>query len=43
MTRSLGHSHQLKHVAVWIFEVNASTTVPIVELTVIEAPGSAAI
>jgi hypothetical protein len=40
---SLGHSHQLKDVAVWIFEVNTSATIPIVELTVIEAPGTAAI
>jgi hypothetical protein len=23
---SLGHSHQLKHVAVWIFEVDASAS-----------------
>src|ERR1700730_5175108 len=40
---SLGHSHQLKHVSVWIFEVNASAAVPIIELAVIEAPGSAAV
>jgi hypothetical protein len=40
---SLGHSHQLKHVAVWIFEVNASAAIPIVELAVIEVPGSAAV
>jgi hypothetical protein len=37
---SLGHSHQLKHVSVWIFEVNASAAVPIIELAVIEAPGA---
>jgi hypothetical protein len=37
--KSLGHSHQLKHVSVWIFEVNASAAVPIIELAVIEAPG----
>src|ERR1700730_17771943 len=40
---SLGHCHQLKHVAVWIFEVNASAAIPIIELAVIEAPGSAAV
>jgi hypothetical protein len=41
--KSLGHSHQLKHVTVWIFEVNASAAIPVVELAVVEAPGSAAV
>jgi hypothetical protein len=37
---SLGHSHQLKHVTVWIFEVNASAAIPIIELAVVEtSPG----
>jgi hypothetical protein len=40
---SLGHSHQLKHVAVRILEINASAAIPIVELAIIEAPGSAAV
>ena len=37
--KSLGHSHQLKHVTVRILEINATATVPIVELAVVEAPG----
>jgi hypothetical protein len=37
---SLGHSHQLKHVTVWIFEVNASAAIPIVELAVVELQGA---
>jgi hypothetical protein len=40
---SLGHSHQLKHVTVRILEINATAAVPIIELAVIEAPGSAAV
>jgi hypothetical protein len=39
---SLRHSHQLKHVTVWIVEVNASAAIPIIEFAVVEAPGSAA-
>jgi len=34
---------ELKQVSVWIFEVNASAAVPIVQLAVVEAPGSAAV
>ena len=36
---SLGHSHQLKHVTVWIFEVNATAAIPVVEFALVEAPG----
>jgi hypothetical protein len=39
---SLRHSHQLKHVIVWIFEVNASAAIPIVELAIVQAPRSTA-
>ena len=36
---SLGNSHQLKHVTVWIFEVNATAAIPVVEFALVEAPG----
>ena len=41
--RSLRHSHQLKHVTVWVLEVNASAAIPVIELAVIETPRSAPI
>src|SRR5215472_10290036 len=40
---SLRRSHELKHVAVRVLEVKASTAVPIIELAVIEAPWCAAV
>src|SRR5262245_29764259 len=41
--RLLRHGHEFEYVAVRVFEINPSTTVPIIELAVIEAPGGAAI
>ena len=41
--QSLGHSHQLKHVTVRILEINASAVIPIIELAIVEAPGSATV
>jgi hypothetical protein len=32
----LRHRHQFKDVIVWIFEINTATTIPIIELAVIE-------
>jgi hypothetical protein len=42
-TMSLRHSHQLKYVTVRVLEINASATIPIIELAVTETPGSAAV
>src|SRR5262249_43562140 len=39
----LRHCHELEHVAVQIFEIYPATTVPIIKLAVIEAPGRPAI
>ena len=35
----LRHRHQLKNVAIVIFEVEAPTAIPIVELSVVNGPG----
>ena len=41
--RSLRHSHQLEDVTVRVLEINASAAIPVIELAVVEAPGSAAV
>jgi hypothetical protein len=41
--RLLRHGHELEYVAVWVFEIDAAAAVPVIELTVIEAPGGAAV
>jgi len=40
---SLRHSHQFKYMTVRVLEINASAAIPVIELAIVEAPGSAAI
>jgi hypothetical protein len=42
MANLLRHRHQLKNVAIGIFEVEAPTAIPIVELSVVNGPGGTA-
>src|SRR5262249_10819567 len=39
----LRHGHQLEDVTVRVLEIDASAAVPVVELAVVQAPGSAAV
>ena len=39
----LCHGHELEYVAVRVFEIEATATIPVIELAVIEAPGGAAV
>ena len=39
----LRHSHQFKQVTVRLLEINASATIPVIELAVLKAPRSAAV
>src|SRR5262249_51908978 len=41
--RSLRNGHQLQHMTVRVPEIDPAAAVPVVELTVVEAPGGAAV